>query len=104
MPRLATLRPTVRTLDQRTAKEPPKRAEGFYLSPEWRGVVADIRAQRPARCEDCQRGSTRLFADHVVELKDGGAALDPRNVRLLCGSCHTRKTAAERAKRQARRF
>lgn len=103
MPRLTTLRPAVRALDQRTAKEPLKRAEPFYLSPEWRGLVADIRAQRPACCQDCERRNTRLFADHVVELKDGGAALDPRNVKLLCGSCHGRKTALARTERQAQR-
>ncbi|KGB21911.1 hypothetical protein AtDm6_2677 [Acetobacter tropicalis] len=37
-----------------------------------------------------------------MELKDGGAKLDKRNVQLLCGSCHTAKTASVRAERNAR--
>ena len=44
-----------------------------------------------------------MYVDHRVELKDGGAPLDRRNVWLLCGSCHTRKTVAERARRTAER-
>lgn len=40
-----------------------------------------------------------MFADHVVEVKDGGAKLDPANGQCLCGSCHTRKTAAARKRR-----
>lgn len=40
-----------------------------------------------------------MFADHIVERKDGGAEFDPANGQCLCGSCHSRKTAAERAKR-----
>jgi 5-methylcytosine-specific restriction endonuclease McrA len=35
----------------------------------------------------------RLYVDHVVELKDGGAWLDPLNAQVLCGSCHNKKTA-----------
>ncbi len=46
----------------------------------------------------------RVFGDHVRELKDGGALLDPRNVLLRCGSCHTIKSNAERAKRMATRW
>ena len=46
----------------------------------------------------------RVFGDHIIELKDGGALLDGRNVMLRCGSCHTRKTFEERAKRSATSF
>ena len=41
------------------------------------------------------------IVDHRVELKDGGAPLDRANVWVLCGSCHTRKTLAERAEADA---
>jgi hypothetical protein len=48
-----------------------------------------------------------MFVDHIVGhivvLKDGGAALDRSNLRLLCGGCHPLKTAAERARRTAMR-
>jgi hypothetical protein len=43
-----------------------------------------------------------VFGDHIVELRDGGAPLDPANVLLRCGRCHTTKTVAERARRTAR--
>lgn len=91
-------------LDTRSAKPAPKRADPFYLSAEWRALVAAIIRERGARCEDpsCRypdRVGTRLFGDHIVELKDGGAPLDKTNVMLRCGSCHTRKTNVERARR-----
>ena len=37
-----------------------------------------------------------MFADHIVERKDGGADLDPRNGQCLCGRHHTMKTAQTR--------
>lgn len=98
---LTCLKPLVGVLDTSIAKEPPKRADGFYTSLEWRALMKEIKAERPNCCERCGRTGTRLFGDHVVELKDGGAPLDKRNVQLLCGSCHTAKTAQERAKRNA---
>lgn len=88
--RVATLAPRV--------KAPPKRADSFYTSPEWRTLVHDIRVERGAYCAVCGCGG-RIFADHIRELKDGGAALDPANVQLLCGLHHQRKTAAVRAAR-----
>lgn len=84
-----------------------KRAAPFYLSPEWQSLMHSLIAERGRRCEDPEhdpaRPSTgmRVFGDHVVELADGGAPLDARNILLRCGSCHTRKTAAARARRLA---
>jgi 5-methylcytosine-specific restriction endonuclease McrA len=68
------------------------------VSAEWRALVRSIIAKRGRRCERCG-SSKRIFGDHIEELRDGGAALDPANVELLCGSCHTAKTAAARAAR-----
>ena len=76
-----------------------KAAAPFYLSLEWRGLVARLIELRGRRCQRCGRENCRIFADHIRELADDGAALDPDNVQLLCGSCHTRKTAAARAAR-----
>jgi 5-methylcytosine-specific restriction protein A len=105
--KLTALPPRIATIDTRSAKPPPKTAAPFYLSPEWRRLMDKIIAERGRRCEDplCtmpHRRGIRVFGDHIVELQDGGASLDPANVRLVCGSCHTRKTAEERAKRMAR--
>lgn len=98
---LTCMRPLVGVLDISIAKEPPKRADGFYTSPEWRALMASIKRKRLDCCEQCGRSGTRLFGDHIQELKDGGAPLDENNVQLLCGSCHTAKTARARAARNA---
>jgi 5-methylcytosine-specific restriction enzyme A len=107
-PRLRNVRPRLAVLDVRVASAPAKVADPHYRTPEhqaWRAAVIERSAghcQDPA-CRDPQRGrGRRLFADHVVEIKDGGAALDLANGQALCGACHTRKTIAERALRQAR--
>jgi 5-methylcytosine-specific restriction endonuclease McrA len=79
-------------------RPPPKVADSFYLSPEWRALVVQVKRERGAWCQRC--GSKhRVAGDHKRELKDGGAALDPANVELLCSRCHNRKTAAVRARR-----
>lgn len=84
---------------------PAKKADSFYLSPEWRALMDGIVRLRGRRCADPMhdpaktRTCRRVFGDHIRELKDGGAPLDPSNIMLRCGSCHTRKTAAERARR-----
>jgi hypothetical protein len=41
----------------------------------------------------------RLYADHIVEIQDGGAILDPANGQMLCAKHHKIKTDAARAKR-----
>ena len=84
---------------------PAKRAAPFYLSPEWKALIASIKQKRGAYCQDPQhpvgvpRWKGRMFGDHVIELKDGGAALDERNIMLRCGACHTRKTMQQRGVR-----
>lgn len=77
---------------------PPKQADGFYTSPEWRKLIASIKAERGERCEDTGPHSGRLMGDHIIEVKDGGAKLDRRNIMLRCAGCHNRKTA--RVKRE----
>lgn len=106
MGRIRTLSPLLRTIDTRTVRPAEKRAADFYLSSEWRKLMTSIIAERGRKCEapGCGRRNTRIFGDHIVELKDGGPPLDRRNVRLLCGSCHTKKTLATRATRMAERF
>jgi hypothetical protein len=108
-PRLTTLRPRVAMASHRLTPN-PKVAAPAYQSREWKTLIGAIVKQRGRRCEDplCQTpnraAGQRVYGDHVVELKDGGALLDPKNVLLRCGSCHTRKTIAERAKRMATRW
>lgn len=82
-------------------KPAPKQVEGFYSSSAWRGLVSDIKQERGARCErvGCPTPTHRVIADHIVERKDGGADLDPRNIELLCFTHHQQKTAQARAAR-----
>jgi 5-methylcytosine-specific restriction protein A len=104
MARLKTLRPRIAELDTRRVKPPPKTGDPFYDSQPWRALVARLLSLRGRRCEDptcpTPRGPwRRVYADHIVELSDGGAPLDPANVMLRCPTCHGRKTAAARVRR-----
>jgi 5-methylcytosine-specific restriction protein A len=73
----------------------------FYQSPEWRALRAAVVAERGRRCERCGAVPTgRIHCDHVVELIDGGAPLDRRNIVLLCVPCHNRKTSDMRRGRR----
>ena len=82
-----------------------KVTDPHYLTAEHQAWRAAVIARAGGRCQDpaCigTAASARLFADHIRELRDGGAALDLANGRALCGACHTRKTLAARARRMA---
>ena len=77
---------------------PPKIAEDFYSSPEWRALKKAKRAQGRVWCVDCG-SNKRLILDHKRERKDGGAELDLVNTEWRCIPCHNRKTAAVRGRR-----
>jgi 5-methylcytosine-specific restriction enzyme A len=106
---LATLPPRIAVAPQRV-RSPKKTADPVYSSAEWRSLIARIITQRGRRCEKCgkYRGQDgrpiKVFGDHVVELRDGGALLDESNVQILCSDCHAAKTAAIRAARTAMRY
>ncbi len=97
--------PRLATADTRAIRRDAKVALPFYSSPEWRALMKALIAKRGRRCEKtaCRRAcdsdghAVRIFGDHIIELRDGGAPLDPDNVMLLCGACHARKTADARA-------
>ena len=93
--------PAVRVARGGAVRVPEKKADPFYLTPEyraWREAVI-ARAGGVCQAEGCGRRERRMFADHIVEIRDGGARLDLANGQCLCGSCHTAKTARERQKR-----
>lgn len=82
----------------------------FYQSAEWIALVAEVLLDRGRRCQECGRTHNidktpiRVFLDHIIELRDGGAKLDKNNLKVLCGMCHSRKTMRERAKRAAAHY
>jgi len=87
------------------ARVPPKTADDLYSTPQYRVWRDQVISRADGVCEamGCGRREPRMFADHIVEVKDGGARFDPANGQCLCGKHHTLKTNAERAKRWARR-
>lgn len=109
-----TLKPALQTMDTRTVRSPEKRADPFYLTPEYRAWRAKVIAKAGRRCEDVDQATGqrctkaepkhRMFADHIVEVKDGGAPYDTSNGKCRCGSHHTTKTAKVRAERMAERY
>ena len=102
-PRIKSLQPRVAAFDTRSAVPPAKQAAPIYLTREHQHWRATVIARAGGRCEwpGCNRSEPRMFADHIVELKDGGAALDIANGQCLCGSHHTLKTNEERARRMS---
>jgi len=105
---LRNVRPRLQVLDLRTARPAPKTADRELLTGDhkaWRREVLD-RADR--RCEWVERGvrceraapTHRMFADHIIERKDGGA-VDGAGM-CMCAIHHGLKTFRERARRMAR--
>jgi 5-methylcytosine-specific restriction protein A len=108
MPKLRTLAPLVRTLSTRTARLPQKVKEPIYDSPEFRAWRGQVVARAGGRCEAIEDGRRcgkawpehRVYADHIHELRDGGAAFDLRNGMCLCASHHEAKTHVARVERR----
>lgn len=86
----------------------PKETLPLYQTPEYRIWRETVIARAGGRCEEIVDGKRcwkaaprhRMFADHKVEVRDGGALFDPENGRCLCGAHHTAKTAKARAERR----
>ncbi|MFH5927068.1 HNH endonuclease [Roseomonas xinghualingensis] len=93
-------------MDPRTARPAPKQADPHYQTPEHQRWRAEVIRRANGMCQEpgCCRTGVRLFADHIVELKDGGAPFDPANGQALCGAHHTAKTARVRAARMAQPY
>lgn len=106
MAKLKMLGARIATLDPRKVKLPEKRVDPYYNTPEHKAWRTEVMRRAGGMCQDPDhdpsrpRSGIRLYADHIKERRDGGDPLDPANGMARCGSCHTRKTAAERAKRR----
>ena len=84
---------------------PTKVADPFYSSTAyraWRKLVIE-RAGGACQSPGCGKREGRMFADHIVERRDGGSDLDPANGQALCAHHHQLKTCAERARRYGAR-
>ena len=109
----------VRSVDTRTVRPPPpqltdkqrfKKADPIYGSVEFRAWRTLVVKRAGYRCEAYEHGHRctkaypqhRVFADHVIEIKDGGAQFDVNNGQCLCGPHHLMKTAQVRRDRTER--
>ena len=64
----------------------------FYGSGRWKRLRR-LKLDRAPLCEPCKRDGRVTPADtvhHVIELRDGGAALDMANLEAICRACHAR--------------
>lgn len=106
---MRTIGPAVKVVDPAIARGPRKETDPELRTAEharWRETVlrrAGYRCEAVTNGKRCTKRAPehRMFADHIVERKDGGALLDPWNGQCLCGAHHTAKTIAARNERRA---
>jgi hypothetical protein len=97
---LRLIKPAVPKGNYRTVELPPKQRDAIYATDDHVEWSKAVRMRAGWCCEKCGRRDARMFADHIIELSDGGQQHDLGNGQCLCGSCHTIKTMQERAKRR----
>lgn len=73
----------VRAADTSIARPPPKAAEPFYLSPEWRALRLRVLARDRFRCAAPGCARRACVVDHIVSRKAGGADAE-HNLRSFC--------------------
>lgn len=96
---MKTIGGKLRTTARTRLRPPPKQVDSHYTTPEHRAWSKAVIARAGGCCQMCGRSGARLYADHIVELQDGGAPFDMGNGQAICGSCHSTKSAAERRHR-----
>ncbi|WP_454629585.1 HNH endonuclease [Bradyrhizobium cenepequi] len=109
--RIPTLGSRIATLDTRKAKPLPKKADPHYQSAEHEAWAEFVKRRAGYRCEHidertgrrCERSRAngdRMYADHIVELKDDRSrALDRDNGACKCAEHNVRKGIQARANR-----
>lgn len=98
----------LKSTDTRKVHALPKTANDLYSSAPYRCWREAVIARAGRRCEEVVNGVRctkaeprhRMFADHKIEVRDGGDLFDPANGKCMCGSHHSAKTAAARAARR----
>ncbi len=111
MARLTIGKPLVPRGDGRTVIPTPTPSQGtidpVYNDERYKVWRKTVVANAGFRCQAIENGfrctksapESRMFADHIVELRDGGKPFDPANGQCLCGRHHSLKTAKARAQR-----
>ena len=101
--KIPMLKPGIPVLNGRSVQLPPKQANPHYMTDEHKAWSRQVKERAGWQCQRCGRTGDVLYADHIKEIRDGGT-WDMSNGQALCGSCHTGKTMAERAKRAVVRY
>jgi 5-methylcytosine-specific restriction enzyme A len=108
MPKLRSLPSLVTVRDTSTTPLAPKAKDHVYTTPQFRQWRAMVVARAGGRCEyhdhhghRCSKAwpEHRMYADHVVEIKDGGLLFDINNGQCLCAHHHEVKTIEARRRR-----
>jgi 5-methylcytosine-specific restriction endonuclease McrA len=76
-----------------------KRKDGsFRYDGHWRVVRQQVLARDAHRCQLRLQGCLGRAGevDHIIDVRLGGALLDPDNCRSVCGPCHRRRSNAKR--------
>ena len=79
-----------------------RKGRKVYGSRDWQLLRLIVRRRDGWRCKACSRLGGRLEVDHIVPVSQGGAELDPLNLRTLCRECHLKKSAKERGESSVR--
>jgi 5-methylcytosine-specific restriction endonuclease McrA len=79
--------------------EDRRRDQAIYGSPEYKRNREAAKRRAGGRCEVCQHPHTRLQADHIIPVSQGGGH-SLANLRMSCTGpgtcqCHDKKTATE---------
>lgn len=98
-PRIKIAASRLLLVELRRVPPPQKTTDRFYSTPDWKNLMVKLIRERGRQCQVCKRTGCRVFGDHIDEISDGGALLDPANIILRCGSCHTSKTMKARKER-----
>lgn len=107
MPKLRSLAPMVRTASP-LVRLPTRPMDPTYHALEYKAWRTQVMQRAGSRCEvvdehghRCTRAypQYRMYADHIVELKDNGHPFDINNGMLVCASHHTEKTIKVRTMR-----
>lgn len=105
MARIPTARPRITATNSKRVPPPPKTRDDVYGMPEYQRWRARVIARSGNMCQDPAhdpsqpRSGIRLYADHVIEIKDDGDPFDPANGLARCAACHGSKTSVERKRR-----
>jgi 5-methylcytosine-specific restriction protein A len=85
--------PERKAWDQVRTREELDAYRYVYNTPRWRAVRDAKRMQSPV-CEMCGRDAVHTI-DHIVPIRQGGAAWEMSNLQSLCKRCNASKTGKQ---------